>query len=84
MKYKLEMASSLIGEDTKVKEALLKCPLVKEIKDELYVNIEYLSNLQDLLDYISEDCYNWYGWKPEEVIVNPKNMCITLYDYYIE
>lgn len=85
MKYKLKAASTVMYEDNpKIKEALLKCPLVKEYGEDLYVNIEYLSNIQDLLDYINEDCYDEYGWKPEEVIINPKDMCITLYDYYIE
>lgn len=53
-------------------------------KVRLYYEWNSPEDLKRLLDSISRDCYDDFGWKPEEVVINPYDKEIVLRDTYLE
>lgn len=53
--------------------------------DKLYIDINDMSELENILDQIPEDLYDdTIGWFPKELHINFQWKIITLYDYYCE
>lgn len=51
----------------------------------LYIEVENISELKDILDKIPEDLYDdTCGWKPKELHIDFEYNIIYLYDQYCE